>query len=336
MTGISRRTLLKGMGAGAAALAIGARFQDKLIIGSGSHKYEWMKSWAKLPDGMKFGNMHGQVVVDSKNRIILNTDTEHAVMIFEPDGRFVKSWGKGLKNGAHDMELFKEGDQELMYLSHFNRHEVLKLTLDGKVLQTIGCPKESGFYKNAAQFRPTAVAAAANGDFYVVDGYGLNLIHQFDSKGKHIRTWGGKGREPGKLKAPHGAWVDTRGKTPVLIVADRDNNRLQIFDLKGEHVGFAMEGKLRQPCKIRPHGTDLVIPELGGRVTIIDKDNKLVTRLGNQPDPKKRAKNGVSPDQWKDGEFYAPHGASWDHDGNLYVMDWNRYGRITKLRRVKK
>ena len=128
-------------------------------------------------------------------------------------------------------------------------------------------------------------------------------------------------------------WVDTRGAEPELIVADRENHRLQRFDRQGQLLGV-VEGMLRRPCKIQQRGEYLVIPDLAGRVTILDGDNQLVTHLGDNPDVAKRADNGVPPDEWVDGEFIAPHSAVWDQDGNLYVMDWNRHGRITKLRRL--
>ena len=91
---------------------------------------------------------------------------------------------------------------------------------------------------------------------------------------------------------------------------------------------------LRRPCKIQQHGEFLVVPDLAGRVTILDGDNQLVTQLGDNPDPSLRAVNGVPRESWVDGEFLAPHSAAWDAHGNLYVMDWNALGRITKLRRI--
>jgi hypothetical protein len=69
-------------------------------------------------------------------------------------------------------------------------------------------------------------------------------------------------------------------------------------------------------------------------VTILDGANKLITHLGENPNLSLRANNGVDKNQWQDGLFLAPHSARWDSDGNLYVMDWNFRGRMTKLRRI--
>lgn len=77
-----------------------------------------------------------------------------------------------------------------------------------------------------------------------------------------------------------------------------------------------------------------MVPELGGRVTILDGDDQVVTYLGDNPNAEQRAQNQVDRQDWQDGIFIAPHSARWDSDGNLYVMDWNFRGRVSKLRRL--
>lgn len=136
------------------------------------------------------------------------------------------------------------------------------------------------------------------------------------------------------MRTPHGLWLDTRGENPRLIVCDRENHRLQFFDLNGKLL-HVVEGMLRRPCNVHQHGEHLVVADLAGRVTILDGENKLVCHLGDNPDPKKRAKNGIAMADWRDGEFLSPHGACWDAAGNIYVVDWNRHGRVSKLRRLR-
>lgn len=338
-----RRRFLRQFGMGLAAAAVAPRFMggsatagpaQPIILGRGPHTYEWVRGWAKLPDGMRFGNTHGAVVIDSRGQIYMNTDTEHAIIVFDPSGRYVKSWGKEFKSGTHGMALVKEGRTEYVYLTHTGRHELIKATLDGEVVWTKGYPKEAEIYKSADEYKPTGVAFAPNGDFYVTDGYGKYWVHHYSAKGDYVRSWGGPGSEPGKLKNPHGIWVDTRGPQPLVMVADRANNRLQNFSLDGKHVSFVTED-LRRPSNMDQRGQDIAIADLAGRVTIIGKDNKVITQLGDNPDPKKRGQNGVPPDQWADGEFISPHCPRWDAEGNLYVLEWLSNGRITKLKRVK-
>jgi DNA-binding beta-propeller fold protein YncE len=308
----------------------------KIILGEGKHKYEWVSGWAKLPSGMSFGSTHGGVQLDSQGRVYVNTDTENAIIVFDADGNFVKAMGKEWKGGVHCMQIRKEGGKEFIYLTNLARSEFAKLTLDGETVWAKGYPEQSGVYKNKSEFKPTGIAFAPSGEFYVTDGYGANYIHRYNKQGEYISSWGGKGKEDGKFNTPHAIWVDTRGKTPTVLVTDRANHRLQWFTLDGKHLK-TLEGKnelLRLPATLHQRWTDIVIGELDGRVTILDKDNNLVTHLGEGSDPAKRKTNKVPPEQWLDGQFIAPHGITWDKQGNLYVEEWMLSGRIVKLKRV--
>jgi len=309
--------------------------QDERVVLSSEHvSYEWKKGWGKLPDGMSFGNTHGCVVVDSKGRVYMNTDTENAVIVFEADGTFVKAWGKELAGGLHGMCLVKEGDAEFLYLAHTGRHEVLKSTLDGEILWTLPWPEEAKVYDNAGQYAPTSVAVAADGTLYVADGYGRSYVHQWDRDRKYVRTFGGPGSELGKLRTPHGIWIDASGKEPVLLVADRENQRVQSFSLEGQPLGIVATD-VRRPCHLHQQGDRTVIADLAGRITVMNRKLEVLAHLGDNPDPQKRAQNGVPREQWKDGEFLSPHCAHFAPNGDVYVLDWNYLGRITKLARLK-
>ena len=83
-----------------------------------------------------------------------------------------------------------------------------------------------------------------------------------------------------------------------------------------------------------PNGKDLIIPDLKGRVTVLNEKYELICQLGDNPNPALRAKHGATRGEWADGYFTAPHGAAADADGNVYVVDWNYLGRITRLERI--
>src|SRR6266511_2427030 len=296
---VTRRGFLHSLGASVAVSTIAPSCfsayagTDPIILGAGNHRYEWIRGWGKLPEGMQFGSTHGAVQVDSQNRVYFNTDTENAIIVFDQDGKFVKSFGKEWKadkegNGTHGMLIRKEGRQEFIYLTNLFRHEFAKLTIDGEVVWVKGYPEKSGVYQDKNQFRPTGVAVAPNGDFYVTDGYGANYIHRYDAKGEYVKSLDGTEND-----------------------------------------------QLRLPATLHIRGTDLVVGDLGGRVTILDKQNKLITHLGDQVDAKKRATNKLPREQWLDGIFVSPHGVCWDKQGNLYVEEWMAVGRIVKLRRLK-
>ena len=118
----------------------------------------------------------------------------------------------------------KEGGEEFLYLSDIHNRQVVKTNLKGEELWKSGFPEEAKVYKDKNGYRPTNVAFAPDGGFYVGDGYGSNYIHQYDKDAKWVRTWGGSGKEPGKMQTPHGLWLDNRpGREASLVVADRAN-----------------------------------------------------------------------------------------------------------------
>lgn len=304
-------------------------------LGKGDYVFEWVPGWAKLPEGTSFGNTHGCIVIDSQDRVYVNTDTDNAVIVFAPDGSFVKSWGKEFRGGAHGMCLAKEDGKEVLYLTHTGRHEVVKCTLDGEVLWTLGYPEMAGIYQDKSQYNPTSVAIGPRGEIYAADGYGLSWVHQYDKDRTYVRSFGGPGAEPGRMNTPHGIWLDTRGPEPKLVVADRGNHRLQWFDLEGKLLGV-LDEDLRLPCHVQQQGEMLVVADLQGRISLVDGENRVAAHLGDNPDESLRGQNHVPAEKWKDGEFLSPHCAAWDSKGNLYVMDWNFLGRVTKLARVKR
>jgi DNA-binding beta-propeller fold protein YncE len=340
---VSRRTVLKGLGAGAlAAVApnIAVAQEDKSnmstvqnVLGTGRHTYEPVENWGKLPEGVQYGYTHG-VCEDSQGRIYIHNQSKDSVIVFDPDGNFIKSWGTEYAQGAHGMQYHKESDGEFLYLAPTSQHFICKTTLDGEVVWKREYPKESGVYQKPEEYVPTNIAIAPSGEFYVADGYGLSYIHQYDKDANYVRTWGGKGSEPGQMNCPHGIWIDTRGPAPRVLVADRANVRLQYFTMDGKHVGFVTD-ELRHPCHFDERDGDLLIPDLHGRVTIFDKSNKLITHLGDTPGVEKTPGYPNLPHEQRHlGRFISPHMAIWDHSGNIYVVEWINDGRVTKLRRV--
>ena len=303
------------------------------ILGEGRHRYRWVEEGFRLADGADLGNTHGCIVIDHEGRVYVNTDTEKAVCVFDAEGRFLEAWGKEFAGGLHGMTLVVEDGKEYLWLAHTARHEAVKTTLKGEVLATIGVPMESGRYEDAGQYHPTSVVVAPNGDIYVADGYGRSWIHRFSKDRKYLGSFGGPGTEPGKLRTPHGMLLDDRGDEPVLLVADRENHRLQSFSLDGRHLGV-FAGNLRRPCNIQRMGDAIVVADLAGRVTILDRKNDLVCHLGDNPDESLRAQNGVPKEKWVIGRFLSPHASAVDPRGNLYVMDWNSLGRVRRLVRV--
>lgn len=313
------------------------------VVGTGKHTYEALHDWGELPADIKYGNTHG-VVEDSQGHIYVHhtvnatSESADSMVVFDENGKFVKSWGKEFKGGAHGLHIQKEGSTEFLYLCDTARGIVMKATLNGEAVFTLGYPDESAAYQPGSdgkkpKYSPTNLAIAPNGDLFVGDGYGSSYINQYNSRGEYIRTFGGKGKEAGKLDCPHGIIVDRRGATPILTVADRGNARIQRFTLDGAHLDFV--GGTNLPCHFNffKNG-DVVVPDLGARVTLLDQHNQVIANLGDDSASPWRDTRKLSRDRFTPGKFVAPHGACFDHKGNIFVVEWVEVGRVTKLRRV--
>src|ERR1019366_4920413 len=319
MSETSRRGFIRGIGAGALAgygpIILGAQNKSgsaKPILGEGDHKYEVTHDWGELPANIKYGNTHG-VCEDSQAHIYVHhtvndaSESHDSMVVFDHQGKFVKSWGKEFQGGAHGLHIRKEGHQEFLYLCDTKRAIVMKTTLDGEEVFTLGYPKESEFYKldkdgkPATKYSPTNLAIAPNGDIYVGDGYGSSYINQHNSKGEFIRTFGGKGKEPGQLDCPHGSTV----------------------------------GGVNLPCHFSERRGEFVIPDLGARVTLMDRENQVIANLGDDSAAKTWGElRKQTRDHFTPGKFVCPHGACFDHVGNILVVEWVEVGRVSRLRKV--
>lgn len=340
----TRRKFLYAVGASAPVI-LGAENKSgskNPVLGSGEHTYECIHDWGELPKTISYGNTHG-VVEDSQGFIYVHhtvnaaSESDDTMVVFDPKGKFVRSWGKDFKGGAHGLHINKEGKEDFLYLCDTKRGVIAKTNLKGEVVWQLGYPEDSEAYKPGAdgkkkKWSPTNLAVARNGDVYVGDGYGSSYVLQYDKNGKYIRTIASPGKAPGELSSPHGIAIDSRGGRERLLVADRSNKRLQYFTMDGKHESFA--GNVILPCHFSFLKDTLLIPDLDSRVTLLDKDNKLIAHLGEGDAAGSRDLRKKARDQFVPGKFVCPHGAWFDHKGNIFVAEWVEVGRVTKLRKV--
>lgn len=347
----SRRQFLQTSAAAAAAVSAGPLIlhasnkagTKSAVVGSGEHTYECIHNWGELPSHVTWGETHG-VAIDEAGLVYVKHRNNapapmDAIVVFDSDGKFVRSFGDEYHGGGHGIDIRKEGDTEFLYLCDVKHGLVTKTTLKGEFVWAKGRPPEPGVYSDpAAKYSPTNVAFAPDGGFHIGDGYGSHYIHQYDANANWVRTWGGNGSEPGKMKTPHGLWLDNRpGREPSLVVADRANARLQYFTLDGQHLGFVNEVSFPAHFDIR--GEVLLVPDLHARVSLFDKDNKVIAHLGHDEAWTKEVladgfKMRREPDRWQPGRFIHPHDACYDKDGNIFVVEWVPTGRVTKLAKV--
>src|SRR3984957_13405107 len=279
------------------------------------------------PGGKPIGPCHGGTVIDKAGNIYVTTDTPRGILVFSSEGKFLRAFGP---TRIHGLELRKEKGVEYIYGARPTDHEVLKLKLDGTILWTIHYPKEAGIYKNEDGFKPCAVTVGPDGSIFVADGYGSNYVLKYDKDRNFVKAFGGPGPEEGKFNTCHGIALDTRLHKPLLLVCDRNNNRVEYWDLDGNFVKI-IQKDLRMPAAVYIRGDYAVFPELKGRVTVLDKAGNIVAQVGDNPNVNQRANFSLAVEQWKDGICNSPHGAAIDKHGNLIVTEWSKFGHLHKF-----
>lgn len=343
---VSRRRFVRDASfAGATMLAVPnvstSREKAKVLtVGEGEFLYEVEHDWGHLPEGHAYGNASHGVTVDKAGLIyVTHYGKPGSIFVFEPSGKFVKSMGDVHAANGHGIDIREEDGTEYLYLSPSNSNlSFTKMTLEGEVVWQKGkkvLGELSGKYAAKSRYRPTNTSFSPDGGYFLGDGYGSNFLHQFDKNDRYMRTIGGGGNGPGQFRTPHGQWLDMRDGIPKLAVCDRANKRLQWFDMEGKHLK-TLDGFLF-PADIDVKGELMLVPDLHARITLLDREDKVITHLGDDPEWRKvalskgfRGRRG----QWEAGRFVHPHDACFDKDGNIFVVEWVSTGRVTKLRKV--
>lgn len=304
-------------------------------MGAGIMTFDTVPGWGLRPDGNSaIGPTHGAVVIDKSGNIY--TSAQAGVFVFSPDGMVVQSYLGGDYTNLHDMEIREEDGQEFIYGARNQNAEGIKLNAhSGEVVLRLPYPEESGLGQIA--FNPTAITVTANGDIYLSNGYATNHIFKFDKAGKYQMHFGEQGNGMKQFNTAHGMTLDTRYEPARLLICDRNHEpkgRLLHYSLDGEFIEEVITG-LGMPTSVSIQGDYVSVPDLHGRLVILDKSNTIMAVLGHNADPSKRVNFNVPQSEWVEGVFSGTHGSYWDADGNLYVQDWNVSGRIMKLVRVK-
>ena len=310
-----------------------------VILGSGDFTYEHVNDWHKLPGDAKLIETPG-VAVDATDHVYaFSRNPDYPVMVFDPDGNYVRGFGKGVfGNRTHGILIAPDGS---VFCVDDGIHTITKWTQDGELLMTIG---ESGVstekWKGAPFNRPTHAAVSKHtGHIYITDGYGNFRVHKYTAEGEHVMSWGEPGIDPGQFLRPHNIIVDDDDR---VIVADREAHRIQVFDTDGKVTDVWNNIHLPNGMTVGPDGNiyvgelpgmtaeDPTPPGMGHRISILSPKGELLARFGN-PD------EGTEP-----GYFIAPHGMGVDSKGNIYVGEVSftiRGGRMdppTELRSFSK
>ena len=284
-------------------------------LGTAEYTYEVAEGWGKLPDGWSFKEA-AAVGVDSKDNVYVFNRGEHPVIIFDREGNFLSSWGEGVFPRAHGVTM---GPDDTIFLTDDGDHTMRHCTLDGMVPMTLGISGKPAPFMSGDPFnRCTHLAIdPSNGDFFISDGYGNARVHKYSPDGKLLLSWGESGTGPGQFNIAHNIATDKDG---WVYVADRENQRMQVFDRNGKFETQWIN--MAKPCGLFiDQSSELVyVGELGvaigpnsqayglgPRVSIMDTKGNTLARLGDGPE-------GINP-----GQFTAPHGVCVDSHGDIYV-----------------
>jgi DNA-binding beta-propeller fold protein YncE len=190
--------------------------------------YRLIPNPIQLPEGVALGGVSG-LDVDSKDNLFVLQRTSPYVMVYDRDGKFLRSWDGDFKT-PHGLRIDKNGN---VWIADMANHLVQKFTPEGKVLLSLGV-KNKADADDRHFNKPADAVVGSEGDIYVADGYGNSRIAKFSSDGKFVKEWGRKGKADGEFNIPHAVAWDAAGK---LYVGDRENARVQIFDRDGKHEG---------------------------------------------------------------------------------------------------
>ena len=231
-----------------------------------------------MPDGWKFGRVSA-VARNSKGEVFVFHRGPKAdpIVVFDSGGQYLRSWGRGMFGNEHGMRVDEDDN---VWVTDNGDHQVFKFDGNGQVLLKLGIRGQAGTDDKTFN-RPTDIAFAANGDFYVSDGYGNSRVVKFSREGKYLLSWGRKGTAPGEFNTPHSIAIDSQGR---VYVSDRENNRIQIFNADGEflkqwtHLGATQNVFITADDEVwvithRNNIENLTYDTLAGRIMKVDLES---------------------------------------------------------------
>ena len=354
----TRREFLATAAAAPLASPILLGMQDKAgtkapVLGQGRFTYEALHDWGTLPPQIKYGNTHG-VVQDSQGQIYVHhtvyADSESAdsMVVFDGKGRFVRSWGRQFRGVAHGLLIRKEAGTEFLYLTVNATNPrltpqpemqavVVKTTLAGEIVWKIQGPPQS-----TSTSRPPTASRALQSDEYRHRTQRRHLcrrrlrlvlcqsIHQQGRLHPHVWWKRIRARPPGRTARHLGRYTRGRARPGGRRPPQQPSATVHA----GRHA-YRFRPGFRLPCHFDEQNGTVVIPDLHGRVTLIDRNNQIIEHLGDSNAPEWNNPLRTQPrDKFIPGQFICPHGACFDHDGNIFVVEWVEVGRVTKLRKV--
>ena len=268
--------------AGVVALAATGAIDGAPAQAAESH-YRLVENWAQFPPGVaKWAAATGVDVDAHDNVYVLHRNESMPIMVFDRHGKFLRAWGQGMFQTTHFLRVDRSG---YVWVTDRGNMQAFKFNSEGKLLMTLGKKGVTGDNTSQDAFNGMAdLAVARSGDIFIADGEGPNTrVVKFSRDGTFIKWWGGKGTDAGQFNVPHSIAIDSKGR---IYVADRSNNRIQIFDQTGKFLD-----------QWTNFGTPWGLFVKGDRIYVVDgtennclliasiKDGKVVEKLGGLSNP---------------------------------------------------
>ena len=307
-----------------------------LLTNAAAVEYQVVPNWYKLPaDRPQIGNMHGDIAVSASGDVYVSVqDPKAGVQVYDKDGKWVRVVPNA-PSDFHGFVIHNDADgAEFIYGARLGGGNILKLTLDGKEVLNIPSSEIPDDFKSKSKEGKTRVAltgmdVAPNGDLYVTDGYSSSYVHHFDKTGKYLKSFGGR-KAPYNFTTLHKIAVDTRF-TPIRIIAcDREAMRVVHLSAEGEFLGVVAKDLLA-PAAVCVQGDYALVGEIGGAVSVLDKEGKTVARVGLNTEKSEVKNNKTEPAKWRPGFVTAPHGVAFNAAGDIFVAEYSLFGRIHRF-----
>lgn len=325
--------------------------------------YEWTTEWTEPPTS-DLVMTHTGLVLTKSDELVAGAAGEATLVFRNRGGDVVRRTPVPTATDLHDLTLVQHGGEESLWIAdtatrlyglkpeldirRLSPHgQVLEVDLDGRELRRLETPPVAVY--ESVGYRPTAVAVdesdhGGSGDIWVADGYGAHLLHRFDADGRYVQTLSGD-EGGGRFREPHDVLIDRRGGGTEILVSDRVNHRIQVYDTGGSFLRLIGDGLLPGPTQMAISGELLVVTDLlTGRLTLIDSEDRVLGHLFAHPAPPRSWDD--TPDAWPNargddgmitaanlvpGAFHTPHGVIAGTDGTLYVSEFAIGGRIAVI-----
>ena len=275
--------------------------------------YRVVPAWAQLPKGFKFGECSG-VDVDKNDNVWVYNRGSHPVIQFDKSGKMLQAWTDVPVGSSHGIRVDADGN---IWTVDVGAHRLVKFNPSGQILMTIGgvrgAPGKDNDVKDAFN-QPTDITFAPNGDMFVSDGYVNARVIKFNKDGEYLKHWGKKGTGDGEFNLVHDVALDSRGR---LYVADRNNQRVQIFDQNGTFMGkWTDVGAPWGLYYVKRENVLYMCDGLNDRIVKLNLDGQILGVLGS---------HGKIP-----GKLDFPHNLAVDSTGAIYVAEIKNW-RVQKF-----